>query len=182
MLLAICSPFSLKISSEWWVRCGFVHCEVLSFVLRSHQKAQQSKGWCARASLEEVLKTAKAEVPKFVHPQQSGRSVRTWRDSKLVKVLGEDNSDGRCIETAKVQVQVRPVGERFNLCLQHPREETSRTSRASDCEQRRRDTHAIAQNPAPWGKPWTSTPWRSRRFCAGSNPLPTPSTVLGSAS
>ena len=36
----------------------------------------------ARASLEEALKTAKAEVPKLVHTQQSGRSVRTRGETR----------------------------------------------------------------------------------------------------
>ena len=80
---------------------------------------------------------------------------------------------------------LRPVGECLDLSsARHPREETSRASRGASargqgspgaeggeigqwvaiwkpCEQRRQNIHAIAQNPAPCGKPWTSTPTRS---------------------
>ena len=137
----------------------------------------------ARASLEEALKTANAEVPKLVHPQQrlAEASARVERLEAALKVLGEDDPDAELLKVwAKVQAQVR------DLCLQCVTRVKKQVARAEEQVQeakdvqaqmeetigqwvarfgspasRRRITHASAQNPGPRGKPWMSTPRRS---------------------
>ena len=79
----------------------------------------------ARSVLEEALKTAKAEAPKQVHPQQrvAEASARVERLEVALKLLGEDDPDAEplkiALKRAKSQAQVRPVGERLDLCLQY---------------------------------------------------------------
>ena len=79
----------------------------------------------ARSALEEALKTAKAEVPKQVHPQQrvAEASARVERLEAALKLLGEDDPHAEplkiALKRAKSQAQVRPVGERLDLCLQY---------------------------------------------------------------
>ena len=79
----------------------------------------------ARSALEEALKTAKAESPKQVHPQQrvAEASARVERLEAALKLLGEDDPDAEplkiALKRAKSQAQVRPVGERLDLCLQY---------------------------------------------------------------
>ena len=74
-----------------------------------------------RASLEEALKSAKAEVPKFVHPQQrvAEASARVERLEAALKVLGEDDPDAEpwkvALKRAKVQAQVQL--ESVSICV-----------------------------------------------------------------
>ena len=71
------------------------------------------------------MKAAKAETPKVVHPQQrvAEASARVERLQAALNLLGEDDPDAEPLKVglkrAKVQAQVRPVGERLDLCLQY---------------------------------------------------------------
>ena len=75
----------------------------------------------AKAALEEALKVAKEDVPKPVHPQQrtAEASARVARLEAALQMLGEDDPDAEplkvALKKARVQAQVRPVGERLDL-------------------------------------------------------------------
>ena len=66
-----------------------------------------------------------AESPKQVHPQQrvAEATARVERLEAALKLLGEDDPDAEplkiALKRAKSQAQVRPVGERLDLCLQY---------------------------------------------------------------
>ena len=80
----------------------------------------------AKSALEEALKMTKEDVPKPVHPQQrcAEASVRVERLEAALKVLGEEDPDAEpmkaALKQARIHARVRPVGERFDLCLQLP--------------------------------------------------------------
>ena len=84
------------------------------------------------------MKTAKAEVPKLVHPQQRVAEAYALVDrlAAAFKVLGEDDPDAEplmaALTRAKVQAQVRPVGERLDLCLQYVTRVKKQVARAEE--------------------------------------------------
>ena len=89
-------------------------------------------------ALEEALKAAKAEVPKQMHPQQrvAEASARVERLEAALKLLGEDDPDAEplkiALKRAKSQAQVRPVGERLDLCLQYIARVKKQVARAEE--------------------------------------------------
>ena len=72
----------------------------------------------------EAINSAKAEVPKSVHPQQkvADAAARVGRLEAALRLLGEDDPDAEplkvALKQARMHARVRPVGERLDLCLQ----------------------------------------------------------------
>ena len=75
---------------------------------------------------------AKEDVPKPVHPQQRTSCQTRSRP----QMLGEDDPVAEplkvVLKKVKVQAQVRPVGERLDLCLQHVARVKKQVARAED--------------------------------------------------
>ena len=102
----------------------------------------------AKTALEEAFKVAKEDVPKPVRPQQrtAEASARVARLEAALQMLGEDDPDEEplkvALKKARVQAQVRPVGERLDFCLQYIARVKKQVARAEDHVRAAREVHS----------------------------------------